>query len=178
VTVPTTDTPKTRDPWRIFIAVLGVIGVGAAVGLQLVILSSHSTTTTTKIANVTRTVKGPSAPAAGLVTTCLAAGLVLLLVTAFYGRISKIAITGVGEIDLNAAASLAGKVAAKANGDSARAEQLYRAAASKAAGLVSQRLPLTSRMTGLAPMAVSTPAPLDDQTLQQLVDEADKEISS
>jgi hypothetical protein len=178
VTVLTTDTPQTRDPWRIFLAELGVLAVVAAVVLEVVILSYHSTTTTTKIANVTRTVKGPSAPAAALVTTCLATGLVLLLVTAFYGRISKIAITGVGEIDLNAAASIAGKVAAKAKGDSARAEQLYRAAASKAAGLVSQRLPLTTRMVGMTPMAVSTPTPLDDQTLQNLVDDADKEIKS
>jgi hypothetical protein len=170
--VATTEKPQTMDSWRILLAALGVLGVVAAVVLELVILRYHSTTTTTKIANVTTTVKGPSAPAAALVTTCLAAGLVLLLVTAFFGRISKIAITGVGEIDLNTAASLAGKVAAKAGKDSAAAEQLYKTAASKAAGLVSQRLPLTSRMAGLAPMAVSTPTALDDQTLQKLVDDA------
>src|SRR5437762_64166 len=81
-----------------------------------------------------------------LVTTCLGAGIVLLLVAAFFSRISKVAITGVGESDLEAAATLAGKVAEKTHGDPVKAAAMYKAAASQAAGLISQRVPTTARI--------------------------------
>jgi hypothetical protein len=128
--------------------------------------------TVTKSGRVTTTVTGPSAPPAALVTTCLGAGIVLLLTAAFFSRISKVVITGVGEIDLNAAATLAGKVAEKSGGDPAKAEELYKTAASQAAGLVSQRLPATTRIASFAHVGWNTAAALDDQTLQKLVDDA------
>jgi len=174
MTLATTDNPQRSGRWQIVIAFLGVLGIVAAVALELVILRYHSTSTVTRTATVITSTRGPSAPAAALVTTCLATGVTLLLVAAFFSRISKVAIAGIGQIDLSTAASLAGKVAAKAKGDPVRAEQLYKSAASKAAGLVSQRLPVMSRMASLAPTGWSPASSIDDAKLQELVDEADK----
>jgi hypothetical protein len=81
------------------------------------------------------------------------------------------AITGVGEIDLNAAATLAGKVAEKTHGDPVKAEAMYKTAASQAAGLVSQRVPTTARIASFAHVGWNTQSVLDDQTLQKIVDD-------
>jgi hypothetical protein len=99
---------------------------------------------------------------------------VLLVVAAFFSRISKVVITGVGEIDLNTAATLAGKVAEKTGGDPTKAAHLYRTAASHAAGLVSQRVPATTRIASFAHVGWNTESSLDDQTMQRLVDDAAK----
>ena len=172
--MPTVDNAQRTVLWQGILAVVGVVAIVGAAVLEVVILAYHSTSTVTKNGTVTTTVTGPSAPPAALVTTCLAAGIVLLLVAAFFSRISKVAITGIGEIDLNSAAALAGKVAEKAGGDPAKATQLYKTAAAQAAGLVSQTLPATTRVAGFAHMGWNTESILDDQTLQKMVDEAAK----
>lgn len=115
--VPTVDKAQSAVPWQLILALAGLVAVVAAAVLEVVILEYHSTSTVTKSDTVTTTITGPSAPPAALVTMCLGAGVVLLLVAAFFSRISKVAITGVGEIDLNTAATLAGKVAKKTGGD-------------------------------------------------------------
>jgi len=165
---------KTQGPvsWQLILAIAGVVAVAAAATLEVVTLAYHSTSTVTKSGTVTTTVTGPAAPPAALVTTCFGAGVVLLLVAAFFSRISKIAITGIGEIDLNAAATLAGKVAEKTGGDPAKTAQLYKTAASQAAELVSQRVPATTRVSSLAHVGWNTESILDDQTLQKIVDDA------
>lgn len=170
--VATVDKTQSTVPWQIILAAAGVVAILAAATLEVVILVHHSTSTVTKSGTVTTTITGPSAPSAALVTTCLGAGVVLLLVAAFFSRISKIAITGVGEIDLNAAATLAGKVAEKTGGDPAKAAQLYKTAASHAAELVSQRVPATTRIASFARVGWNTESILDDQTLQKMVDDA------
>lgn len=170
--VATVDKAPSTVPWQIILAIAGAVAILAAAVLEVVTLVHHSTSTVTKSGTVTTTTTGPSAPPATLVTTCLGAGVVLLLVAAFFSRISKIAITGVGEIDLNSAAALAGKVAEKAGGNSAKAAQLYKAAASQAAGLVSQRVPAAPRTARFAHVGWNTESILDDQTLQKIVDDA------
>ena len=163
--------PRLPNGARILIAVMGVLGVIAAGLFELAIVLHHSTTTVTKHGPVTTTVSGPSAPAPALVTTCLAAGLVLILTAIFFTRISKIAITGVGEIDLSSAARLAGKVAAKAGGDPAKAAALYKTAATHAAAIASSQPTIRAR---LAHVAAGSPSMLlTDDTLQELVDNAD-----
>jgi hypothetical protein len=169
--VPTVDKGQGTVPWQIILAVAGVVAILAAAALEVVSLVYHSTSTVTKSGTVTTTITGPSPPPAALVTTCLGAGIVLLLVAAFFSRISKVAITGVGEIDLNAAATLAGKVAEKTHGDPVKAEAMYKTAASQAAGLVSQRVPTTARIASFAHVGWNTQSVLDDQTLQKIVDD-------
>lgn len=163
--------PRAASGARILIAVMGVIGVIAAVLLELAIVQHHSTSTVTKRGSVTTTVTGPSAPAPALVTACLAAGLVLILTAIFFTRISKVAITGVGEIDLTAAAKLAGKVAAKAGGDPDKATALYKTAATHAAALAASQPTIRARIAQIAAGSPSTV--LTDDTLQHLVDTAD-----
>lgn len=170
--VATVDKAPSTVPWQIILAIVGGVAILAAATLEVVILVYHSTSIVTKSGTVTTTVTGPSAPPAALVTTCLGAGVVLLLVAAFFSRISKVAITGVGEIDLNSAATLAGKVAAKTGGDPAKATQLYKTAASQAAALVSQRAPATARIASFAHVGWNTESVLDDHTLQKMVDDA------
>jgi hypothetical protein len=170
--VATVNKSQSTVPWQISLAVAGVVTILAAAALEVVMLAHHSTSTVRKSGSLTTTITGPSAPPAALVTTCLGAGVVLLLVAAFFSRISKIAITGIGEIDLNSAATLAGKVAQKAGGDPAKAARLYKIAASQAAGLVGESVPAATRMASFARVGWNTESILDDQTLQNIVDKA------
>lgn len=156
---------------RILIAVLGVLGVVTAGLLELAIALHHSSSTVTRRGFVTTTVSGPAAPSPTLVVTCLAAGLVLILVAIFFRHITRIDISGVGEIDLDCAADLAGKVAAKAGGDPAKATALYRNAAAHAAAIASGQPTLRTRIAQAA--VGSTRSMLSDDTLQDLVDKAE-----
>src|SRR5215472_11953611 len=135
----TADKAPSTVPWQVILAIAGGVAILAAATLEVVIPVYHSMSIVTMSGTLTTIVTGSSAPPAALVTTCLGAGVVLLLVVAFFSRISKVVITGVGEIDLNSAATLAGKVAAKTGGDPAKATQLYKTPATQAAALVSQR---------------------------------------
>jgi hypothetical protein len=158
--------------WRIILAATGVLTVAAAAALEIVTVLHHSTSTVTKIGGITTTVTGPPAPASALVTACLGAGVLLLLAAAFFNRISKVTIPGVGEIDFETSTKIAGKAAAKSGGDAAKAAEIYKGAVWRAASLVGQRAPTITRVSSSARVGWNTESALDDQTLQQLVDEA------
>jgi hypothetical protein len=108
-------TPNT-GAWQGLLIVLGIILLAAAGFLQWVISSYHTTSTVSKVGDVTTTVTGPSGPPAALVTTCLGVGAILVLAGCFFGRISKVVITGIGELDLSTQADIA-KAATEAVGN-------------------------------------------------------------
>jgi hypothetical protein len=103
MTVAAVDRTKNPLLWQIMLGAAGAVAVAAGAVLEVVILKYHSTSTVNKNGNPTTTVTGPSAPTASLVTACLGAGLLLLFASAFFSRISKVVITGIGEIDLDGA---------------------------------------------------------------------------
>jgi hypothetical protein len=170
--VTTVDRSEHTLLWQITLAAAGLVAIAAAATLEIVILTYHSTSKVIKSGGTTSTIAGPAAPTAALVTTCLGASVLLLLAAAFFSRISKLVITGVGEIDLNAAATIAGKAAAKAGGDEAKTATIYKAAASRAAEMVARRTPVTTRISTLVPTRWQTAPLLDDGELQDLVDKA------
>jgi hypothetical protein len=161
------------------LTVVGSVLVLAAAVLQWVISSYHSTTVVTKAGDTTTTVTGPSAPPATLVTTCLAAGIICILAGAFFSRISKVVVTGIGEVDLETQSALAGEVAKKAKGNPEMARKIYR----KAAPQVAQKLAVRVIAGASGEAAPVTPnfAPqsiqvgLSDAELTDIVDEAAKE---
>jgi hypothetical protein len=109
------DTSSNVRGWQITLVVAGAILIAGGAVLQVVISRLHSTTVVTKTAHTTTTVTGPSPPPTALVTTVLGAGVVLLIVGALFSKISKIVLTGIGEIDLGTQADIAGKAAAATN---------------------------------------------------------------
>jgi hypothetical protein len=170
--VTTIDRTKHTLFWQITLGSAGLLAVAAAATLEVVILMYHSTSKVIKNGSTTSTIAGPAAPTATLVTTCLGVGVLLILAAAFFSRISKLAIAGVGEVDLDAAAAIAGKAAAKAGGDPGKTATIYKAAASRAAEIVAQRTPVPARMSAVAPARWPVAPPLDDNELQELVDKA------
>src|SRR5262245_36459596 len=87
--------------WQATLCVAGAALVVMSAILELVIIRYHSSTVVTKSGDTTTTVTGPSAPPATLVTACLGAGIVCILAAAFFSRISKVVVTGIGELDLD-----------------------------------------------------------------------------
>lgn len=128
----TINTSNNQLGWQIGLVCAGsCLIIGAAV-LQVVISSFHSTTTVSHLpGGTTQTTTGPAAPPAALVTTCLGLGVILLIVGALYSRISKITLTGVGEIDLDTQAAIAAKAAQVTGGNPARTKQLVKRANEK-----------------------------------------------
>jgi hypothetical protein len=138
--------------------------------LEFDILHHSSSTVVRRLTGSTPgtvTTVSAAAPAPSLVATCLGAGIVLLLVGAFFSRITKISIDNVGEIDLATVSKLADKSAQAADSVPKAAQILKRAAAA-----VVERN--RSSAPGGAP-AGSSPPP-DDATLQAMVDEAAKSL--
>jgi hypothetical protein len=169
----TVDRIKNVLPWQITLGVAGGLAIIAGVILELVIAQYHSTTAVVKAGNITTTTTGPPAPASGLVTGCLGAGVLLLLAAAFFSRISKVVVTGIGEIDIDTGAELAAKAAAKAGGDPDKTKAIYKRAASKiTAQAVMERAP-AARSMNIAP--VTAAIQLNDADLQRIVDEAASE---
>src|ERR1035437_9214893 len=103
-----------RSGWQIALTVLGAALVIAGGVLEFDILHHSSSTVVRRLTGNTAgtvTTVSAAAPATSLVATCLGAGIVLLLVAAFFSRITKIAIDNVGEIDLATVSKLADKSA-------------------------------------------------------------------
>jgi hypothetical protein len=159
-----------RSRWQIALTVLGAALVIAGGVLEFDILHHSSSTVVRRLTGSTPgtvTTVSAAAPAPSLVATCLGAGIVLLLVGAFFSRITKISIDNVGEIDLATVSKLADKSAQAADSVPKAAQILKRAAAA-----VVERN--RSSAPGGAP-AGSSPPP-DDATLQAMVDEAAKSL--
>jgi hypothetical protein len=159
-----------RSRWQIALTVLGAALVIAGGVLEFDILHHSSSTVVRRLTGSTPgtvTTVSAAAPAPSLVATCLGAGIVLLLVGAFFSRITKISIDNVGEIDLATVSKLADKSAQAADSVPKAAQILKRAAAA-----VVERN--RSSAPGGAPAGSS--APPDDATLQAMVDEAAKSL--
>lgn len=165
---------RTKDTllWQLMLITGGVVALAAGAVLEVVLLSYHSTSTVLKTGNTTVTTTGPAAPSASLVTMCVGAGVLLILAAAFFGRIGKVVLPGGYEVDLDDAAKIAGMSAEKAQGDPVKTANIYKRAASRAAGLAAGAVPRTTRVSSFARKELRAAAPLTDRTIQGLVDDA------
>jgi hypothetical protein len=103
-------------------------------------------------------------PTEAIVTACLSAGAVLILAGAFFSRINKVVITGIGELDLDSQASLAAEAAKKTGGDANKTKSAYTKAAMKASGLSAT----AAGVAETAPKEIT----LSDRQVQDLIEEA------
>lgn len=79
-----------RDPGRVWLAVgAAILIIGAGV-LAVVSLGYHQTVIVTMRGDVKTTVTGPAGPSVGLITATLGVGFVLLLVAAFFNRVTEV----------------------------------------------------------------------------------------
>jgi len=114
---------------QMILASCGLVLLSFGVFLEALGLRFHSTSTVTKVGDTTVTTAGPSAPPDSLVVGFIAAGVLLLVMAMFCDRVSKLSISGFGEIDLENGAALAAAAAEKAGGDVEKTKQIYRKAA-------------------------------------------------
>ena len=116
--------------WRAVLLVLSIAAIAAAAALVVTTLNIRErttvVTTTGAGGTVTKLTSAPrSAPSATVILALLAVAVVLFLTVVFFGRISKISIAGVGEIDIQTASELAGQAAAATGGDKDQAKQIF-----------------------------------------------------
>jgi hypothetical protein len=94
----TPDSRLTIANWRTLLTVFGIAAIVTAGVLEIVSLNYHQVTTVAitgaKPDLTTSTTVGPSAPPTAVVSAALGAGVVLLLVAAFFTRITKISALG------------------------------------------------------------------------------------
>ena len=94
----TPDSKQTIANWRILLTVFGIAAIAIAGVLEIVSINYHKVTTVaitgSKPDLTTSTTVGPSAPPTAVVSATLGAGVVLLLVAAFFTRITKISALG------------------------------------------------------------------------------------
>jgi hypothetical protein len=109
-----------------------------------------------------------------LVTACVAIGVVLVLAAAFFSRISKVVLPGGYELDLENSAKIAGAIAAQTD-DPARAEQLYKHVAPRAAAVAVVPAQPIRAASSLRPAWHSTQ--LDPATINDFVEQAERELS-
>jgi hypothetical protein len=180
VAVATVDRSTGVVFWQYVLAISGALLILASVVLELVILNYHSTSTVTKLTGgATITTTGPSAPPASLVATVFATGIIALLAAAFFSRISKVVLTGVGEIDLQTQADIAAASAGAAKNDPTKIKAIYQLAAPRVAE--SLRSPTASGIGAIhldpmripAQAAANTPSNL----VGSIVQEAARELN-
>lgn len=170
VTAGVTTTPgRAAAGWRVTLGVVGAVLVVIAVVLELVTANFHTVTVVTAdtATGVTKTVASPGPPSSGLVTACLTVGVVCLLVSAFWNRITKLVVAGV-EIDLSPenTARLAGKALAKVGGN---AEKFQPVLAGAIRALATGRVTHVTTQMFLGPTALAHVQTLDE-TFDQAVD--------
>lgn len=170
VTVSAPDSDEVLRLWRIALTILGAVGIVAGLAIELVAVNYHQVTQATVTGaspdTVTTTVTGPSAPPTGLTTGLVGAGVILLMVAAFFPRISKVVFPWGGELDFGTSAALTGVIATKTS-NAAEAERMYKgAAAAIAANEPTVRVAAPARM----PIAWNTQSLIDEGTLNQIVD--------
>jgi hypothetical protein len=162
-----------RSRWQVALTFLGAALVLAGGVLEFDILHHSSATVVRRLTGKTAgtvTTVSAAAPATSLVATCLGAGIVLLLVGAFFSRITKISIDNVGEIDLATVSKLADKSAQAAADSVPKAAQIFKRAAT---AVVAER---SSRVSRPSAVLAGGGSPPDDATLQAMVDEAAKNV--
>jgi hypothetical protein len=116
--------------WRAVLLVVSVAAISAAAALVVTTLNIRERTTVVTVTRsggiITKLTSAPrSAPSATVIIALLAVAVVLFLTVVFFGRISKISIAGVGEIDIQTASELAGQAAAATGGDRDQAKQIF-----------------------------------------------------
>ena len=170
--VSTPDSEAAIRSWRITLTILGVAGIVTGIFTQLVAVNYHQVTTAivsgTAPDLTTRTVTGPSAPPATLITALFGAGIILLTVAAFFPRITKVVFPGGGELDFETNAALAGVIATKTS-DPAEAQRLYMNAAPRVAAAIASKAPMP-RVAVRRQIAWNTQPLIDKDTMNQIVD--------
>jgi hypothetical protein len=165
--------------WQRTLAIAGALLILAAAVLELVILNYHSTSIVTTMASGTMTTTGPSAPPASLVTTVFATGIIALLAAAFFSRISKVVLPGVGEIDLQTQADIAAASAGAAKNDPAKTKAIYTLAASRVAESLRSSTASGIVAIHLDPMKIPAKAAVNapSDLVGSIVQEAAKELN-
>jgi hypothetical protein len=169
VTVTAPDSDQALKLWRIALTILGAVGIVAGLVIEVVAVNYHqvtqATVTGTSPDTVTTTVTGPSAPPTVLITGLFWAGVILLMIAAFFPRISKVIFPWGGELDFGTSAALTGVIATKTS-DAVEAEKLYKGAAAAITANVPP-MGVAARMTAAAWNKQSL---IDEGTLNQIVD--------
>jgi hypothetical protein len=169
VTVTAPDSDQVLKVWRIALTILGAIGIVAGLAVELVAVNYHQVTqaivTGSSPDTVTTTVTGPSAPPTALITGLVAAGVILLMIAAFFPRITKVVFPWGGELDFGTSAALTGVIATKTS-NAAEAERLYKGAAAA----IASDAPPPTRLAPRQQIAWNMPSRIDEGTLNQIVD--------
>jgi hypothetical protein len=169
VTVGAPDSDQVLKIWRIVLTILGAIAIVAGLAVEVVAVNYHQVTqaivTGTSPDTVTTTVTGPSAPPSALITGLIAAGVILLMIAAFFPRITKVVFPWGGELDFGTSAALTGVIATKTS-DAAEAERLYKGAAAQ----IASNAPAPMRLAARTQMAWNTPSLIDEGTLNRIVE--------
>jgi hypothetical protein len=168
VTVSAPDSDEVMRIWRIALTILGAVAIAAGLAVEVAAVNYHQVTqaivTGTSPDTVTTTVTGPSAPPTALITGLVAAGVILLMIAAFFPRISKVIFPWGGELDFATSAALTGVIATKTN-NAAEAARLYKGAAAA----IAANAPAV-RVAARMPAAWNTQSLVDEGTLNQIVD--------
>jgi hypothetical protein len=172
--VTTVDRTERTFLWQMTLIVGGVGVLAGGIVLEIVLLSYHSTSKVVKTGGTTTTTTGPAAPAANLITACVAVGVLLILAAAFFSRISKVVLPGGYELDLENGAKIAGAIAAKTN-DAATAEQLYKQVVPRAAAVAA--VPARPIRAGSSLRSAWNSTQLAPATIDDFVAEAQNELS-
>jgi hypothetical protein len=147
--------------WRAVLLVLSIAAIAGAAALVVTTLNIRErttvVTTTGAGGTVTKLTSAPrSAPSATVILALLAVAVVLFLTVVFFGRISKISIAGVGEIDIQTASELAGQAAAATGGDKDQAKQIFSQVAPQVVVTREVTQSRTRRLAGLRDQLLSS----------------------
>jgi hypothetical protein len=110
-----------------------------------------------------------------LITALFGAGVILLMVAAFFTRITKVVFPWGGELNFAISAALTGVIAGKTN-DPAEAQRLYMSAAPRVAEAIASNAGMT-HVAVSRQMAWNTESLIDMDTLNQIVDSARTHLS-
>lgn len=128
-------------PWRGALAAVGGVVIVVALVLVVVGFAAHQVTKVEvagKKPDLTTITTGHGVTSAALIGTFLAVGVVVLLVAAFFTRVTKIVFPGGTEIDLDTSAAVAGAVAAQIS-DPAEASAVYKRSMARVTELIASR---------------------------------------
>jgi hypothetical protein len=178
-TVVVPDSKSVINAWRKGLAIIGGFAVLISLVMWWIANTYHQVTKVYTVKTGTGnshtvTVTGPPGPSTALITTLLGAGVIMILVAALFARITKIVFPWGGEVDLGGTSTALKRVIKARTGDTKRQQVLYKKAAPVAAQRVADEMaPLyfSARQSAV----LSTQSLLDDDTLNEIVDEVDRE---
>lgn len=173
--VSTPDSDKAIRRWRLALTIGGIALILLAAVIEWIAVNYHQVTKVYDIGKAsaakfhTVTVTGPAGPPTTLITALLGAGVIMLLVAAFFPRISKIVFPWGGELDFATNAALTGVIATKTN-NMQEARELYARSVPRVVEAMAVQAP-TTRMAVRRQVAWNTQPLLDEDTLNRIVDE-------